>query len=118
MRDEMYEMDVTEWEDAPEVPKWIEGTPTFGDVDSICRGGCASGAYMPAVTYWKAIETMSESGDEIFDFLDAHLGEIPPPTGDTPLSWGGLACHFVSSAVEVWACLIDIETAERGLFDE
>ena len=34
-----------------DVPRWIEQDIDCGMVASVLQGGCASGAYMPAVTY-------------------------------------------------------------------
>ena len=45
-----------------DVPAWIKDGITNYDVASINEGGCASGAYMPAVTYHEALETMNEHG--------------------------------------------------------
>ena len=84
-----------------EVPAWIDQDITCADVAAIEQGGCASGAYMPAVTYHTALETMSRYGDEILDYLSDIYGSIPAPPEDS--SWSSMACFFVSSAVETWA---------------
>ena len=68
---------------------------------SIIQGGCASGAYMPAVTYYNARETMCEHGDDVLDYIQDALGELPAPPQD--VSWSGMACHYLSLAVELWA---------------
>ena len=83
-----------------EVPRWIEQDISPSTIASICQGGCASGAYMPAVTYWQAGETMQEYGDSIFEYLEEVLGEIPNPVSE---SWLGRACDYMSLAVELWA---------------
>lgn len=85
-----------------DVPYWIEQDITVGDCRNIVRGGCASGAYMPAVTYYKANAIMDEYGDDVLQFIDEHLGDdLPaPPKG---CSWSGIACHYLSLAVEIWA---------------
>lgn len=84
-----------------DVPSWINDDVTPYDVASICQGGCASGAYMPAVTYHQALKTMGEYGGDVLQFIEDHLGEIPSPPKDT--SWSGLACFYLSCAVELWA---------------
>lgn len=38
-----------------EVPRWIDQDISPNDIAAICQGGCASGAYMPAVTYYQAL---------------------------------------------------------------
>jgi hypothetical protein len=62
---------------------------------------------MPAVTYYKAIATMAEHGDEILTYIQECLGELPAINNDT--SWSGLACFYLSFAVELWASEIEDE---------
>ena len=83
-------------------PSWIKEDLDQDDINSICRGGCESGAYMPAVTYWQAIETMGEHGDDVMQYIDDQLGleAIDAPKETT---WGQLACYYLSVAVELWA---------------
>lgn len=90
-----------------EIPAWIEQDLTIDDIEAIIQGGCASGAYMPAVTYYKARETMNEHGDDVLEYIENALGEIPDVPKDT--SWAGIAVHFLSSAVELWAGSIETE---------
>ena len=79
-------------------------------IRDICRGGCASGSYMPAVTYYDALRTMSEHGDEVLSYIWEQLGEVPASTDDdSGLSWSRLACHYLSLAVELWASSIECE---------
>ena len=88
---------------ATDLPEWIDqdAMSTLGDLVSVQQGGCGSGAYMPAVTYWQAIQTMAEHGDEVFQYIQDALGELPTPNND--ISWSGLACFYLSYAVELWA---------------
>lgn len=87
--------------DGLEVPEWIDQTISPSEVAAIVQGGCASGAYMPAVLYRDAVETMSEHGDEVLRFVEDRFGELPePPDG---ANWSGLAVHYLSCAVELWA---------------
>lgn len=85
-----------------DIPNWIEldriedGT----DIESIQYGGCASGAYMPAVNYHDANKTMAEHGDDVLDYINDQLGEMPKP--DDTESWTGMACFYLSCAVELW----------------
>lgn len=90
-----------------QVPRWIDPDITPATVAAIVQGGCASGAYMPAVTYYDALTTMSEYDDEILQSIEDAYGEIPMP--DEVTSWPGLAVYFVSLAVELWAS----ETADQ-----
>jgi len=91
-----------------EVPAWIDQDISPCDVAAICQGGCASGAYMPAVTYHKARETMNEHGNDVLQFIQDAYGELPKPPDDA--SWSGMACFYVSCGVELWASM-----AESGL---
>lgn len=88
-----------------DIPAWIEGDITPSDVAAIIQGGCASGAYMPAVTYHKALETMAKHGDDVLQYIDDALGELPQPPRDT--SWSGLAVFYLSTAVELWASSVE-----------
>ena len=93
-----------------EVPGWIEQDITGTTVAAIKQGGCSSGAYMPAVTYSQAIETMAEHGNDVLQYIEDHWGEIPqPPRGS---SWSGIAVFYLSFAVESWAA-----TIEDGVLD-
>ena len=91
-------------EDGWNVPDWIEQDISPNDIAAICQGGCASGAYMPAVEYYKAAKTMGQYGDcdgGVLAFIEDQTGEIPQPPKDQ--SWAGLACFYLSYAVELWA---------------
>lgn len=86
---------------------------TPGDVAAIVQGGCDSGAWMPAVTYWQALETMTEHGDEVMQANEDMGLEVPQG-----MSWAGLACHFVSLAVESWAHSAAYELHTEHGFEE
>jgi len=86
---------------ALDVPDWIDQDITAQDVAAIEQGGCASGAYMPAVTYHQALQTMSQHGDDILQYLQDIYGELPKPRDDE--SWSGIAVFYLSCAVETWA---------------
>ena len=94
------------------VPAWIEQDIEVCDVAAILEGGCASGAYMPAVTYYQANKTMSEHGDDVLDYIQGIYGELPKPADD--ISWSGLAVFYLSFAVELWANGVesDIESVD------
>jgi hypothetical protein len=86
-------------------PAWITEHLSGADIAAIRQGGCASGAYMPAVTYWQAGETMAEYGDDVLQFLEDAFGELPTvPHGE---SWMGIAAFFLSTAVECWVGQFD-----------
>ena len=93
-----------------EVPRWIDQDIGASQVAAILQGGCESGAYMPAVTYHQARETMNEYGDDVLDYLEEAYGYVPSPQSSE--SWSGIAVHYLSSAVELWASSIEEELAE------
>lgn len=107
------------WEDDREIPEndrpeWVESGLNFCNVAAICEGGCASGAYMPAVTYHEASATMAKHGDDVLDYIGNTLGEISAPQAGE--SWSGLAVFYLSMAVEIWAGEIQARW-ENGDFD-
>lgn len=98
---------VTEFE--INVPAWINQDITAYDVAAIVQGGCASGAYMPAVTYHTANDTMAEHGDDVLEYIENTLGELPNVDGE---SWKGMAVKYLSAAVELWCGSIEDELAD------
>ena len=98
----LYDYDSTPAADYVDVPDWIVPDITAADVAAIEQGGCDSGAYMPAVTYSTAADTMARHGDAVLDYIESTYGElIAPPAG---VSWSGMAVHYLSRAVDAWAC--------------
>lgn len=71
-------------------------------------GGCASGQYMPAVTYHLAKATMADHGDDVLDYIEDRLGgaDLASPQG---MSWGAYCCYLVSIAVELWASEVEAQ---------
>jgi hypothetical protein len=92
------------------IPEWIEQDISPYDIAAIVQGGCASGAYMPAVTYHRAAAIMAEHGDDVLDYITQSTGHLPLAPADT--SWSGLACFYLSCAVELWASGIHRELEE------
>ena len=84
-----------------EVPAWIDQDISASTIASICQGGCASGAYMPAVTYHSALRTMGDHGDDVLQYILDTLCELPKPSPHD--GWAQMACHYLSTAVELWA---------------
>ena len=93
-------------------PEFIKSMGTIDSIygiRSIQDGGCASGAYMPAVTYYTAVECMNEHYSEIEDILeDAFCGNWPV-FDISKENWRGFAVKLVSMAVEVWVNRFDLE---------
>ena len=99
--------------------------PTAHDLAAILEGGCASGAWMPAVTYWSALQIMSEWEGRVMCSIE-DAGMEPSDVIDPHDSWSGWACSLVSCAVELWAAevgeqvadLLDEEDARQSAEDE
>ena len=85
----------------PNFPTWIEELSP-SDIAAINQGGCDSGAYMPAITYSTAVETMAQHGEQVLECIYDSLGEVPRPNEDS--GWAQRCCFFLSTAVELW-CL-------------
>jgi hypothetical protein len=88
------------------MPAWLESDITPADVAAIVQGGCASGAYMPAVTYHTAAKTMQEHGDDVLQYIEDALGDLPSVSGQ---GWAQMACTYLSCAVELWASSVESE---------
>lgn len=76
------------------------------DILAVQQGGCESGAFMPAVTYWTALDTMNRYGDDVLQYVEDVLGELPDVSGQ---SWARMACTYVSAAVELWCGQFDLD---------
>lgn len=104
------------------IPAWIEQEmPDISaqTIAAICQGGCASGAYMPACWYDDAQRVMSKHGDDVLDYIERSLGELPNPFQEyEAVSWSGMASFFLSYAVELWASGIMAELEELELEGE
>ena len=94
------------------IPAWIDQDIDLPTIASIMQGGCASGAYMPAVTYGDAQQTMAQHGDDVLQHIEDQLGELPDHNFEG-FSWSGIAVFYLSSAVELWAS--DIMTQLEAL---
>lgn len=90
-----------------DVPAWIEQDITPADIAAICQGGCDSGAYMPAVTYHTATETMAKHGDDVLQYIQDAIGGLPIVPPDS--SWSGIAVFYLSYAVDLWAASVEDE---------
>ena len=86
-------------------PEWIEYELERYDIEAIIQDGCASGTYMPAVTYYKANKMMAEYGDDVLEYIENTWVELPQPSKGE--SWTGLAVFYLSVAVESWCQQFD-----------
>ena len=92
-----------------DVPAWVEQDIDCTQIAAILQGGCESGAYMPAVTYYDARETMHEHGDAVMDYFSD--GNVEWPTVYPGGSWSLLCTYVLSGAVERWAAEVAEEAA-------
>lgn len=99
-----------------EVPEWINQDITAENVDAIIYGGCASGPYMPAVTYSTAARIMDKYGNDVIDFIESRDLELPAIPKNT--SWRGMCCIYLSYAVELWARGVDTELDPNDYYPE
>jgi len=90
-------------------PHWITQALSPYDIAAVNQGGCASGAYMPAVTYHQAADVMNEHGNDVLDFILEAYGELPKVADDE--SWSGMAVFYLSTAVELF-CLSHEDIAD------
>lgn len=107
---------------------WLKGVGPLrpSDVYRITRRGCGA-AFTPAADHRTAQAAMKTWGDEIFDYLQRRLDWQPQFHGqwwaaDAGLSWGAMAAHYVSTAVEQWAAdaydaLLDLDGDDDEEFD-
>ena len=60
-----------------------------------------------------ALKIMSEHGDNVLEYIEEALGELPEVPKES--SWAGMACLYLSYAVELWASSAaeEIEFAEE-----
>lgn len=83
-------------------PDFIESMGVIEDVAeliAIYEGGCASGAYMPAVTYFTAKKTFIEYEDKLCDYVDGYGLSLDLDKGDCFSNFCAKVC---SAAVESW----------------
>ena len=80
---------------------------TLYTMKAVQTGGCDSGAYMPAVTYYYAEQTMADHGDAVLEYIKERAGELPPPPEGS--SWFDMAVFYLSYAVELWCCQFNLD---------
>lgn len=106
-----YEKPITQYIEGFDIPEWIDQDISPSDIAAIVQGGCASGAYMSAVTYSDALETMNSHGDKVIDFIEETGLSWKDCLKDDD-GWAGIACNLLSAAVELWASGIEEEISD------
>ena len=87
-------------------PQWLI---FMGEIDSIekidyiLQGGCASGAYMPAVTYYTVNKCIHEHGEDMLEYIhneyDLKLKDLVTDKVET---FNSLNTTICSMCVETW----------------
>ena len=88
-------------EQQPDFIKHMGEIDSISEMQAIIQGGCASGAYMPAVTYAVALECFTEHSNEITDLLEEFGYEDFTFCLKTE-TLSSFASSMVSAAVECW----------------
>lgn len=83
--------------DQPEFLKNMGKIDSVSELLAIYQGGCASGAYMPAVTYWSALECMKECSDSVEAQIE-HMEEVTWKVSEE--TFAGFCTKLCSMAVE------------------
>ena len=97
-----------------EIPDWVEQDITLDTCKSIAKYGCEGDQYGPGFLHYEATQVMTRYGSKVFEYIYETLGEMPKLSEDNLRSWGSLACHYVSTAVELWASqFTDLEEEEE-----
>ena len=86
--------------DQPEFMKFESmGVDSISELQSLIQCGCASNAHR-SVYYYEASQCMAKHGDDVLEFIENYLGEIPAP--QTGCSWSQLGSNYLSTAIELW----------------
>ena len=112
------------------VPKWIDQDIKANQIAAIVQrdedgiAGIYGGAYMPAQTYYDAMQTMAKWGDDVADYINifTYPGYMDLTSSQhlhlpkfKDQSWSGLCIHVLSRAVHMWAVSVidEVELASR-----
>ena len=72
---------------------------SISELQSILQCGCASNAHR-SVYYFEAQQCMSKHGDEVLEYIENAMGELPAiPNGS---SWSQIASTYLVIAIELW----------------
>ena len=84
-------------------PSFLEYELDVSDIQAILQGGCASGAYMPAVTYHTAEETMKQHSRAIEEQIEPIAYDLDGIKWNVEEETFSAFCvKCVSLAVESW----------------
>lgn len=86
--------------DQPPFLEFMGAIDSISEIQAILQGGCASGAYMPAVTYSTSLECMAQCSDSV----EKQLAEMDLEFSFNPAndSFSGFCVDLCSAAVEAW----------------
>lgn len=101
-------------------PEWLEQMSNieyFTTLASIAQGGCASGAYMPAVTYHSAkMALFCELGESMVEYAVDFLAEIDSLDQVAIQLKDGvqyMAAYLASVAVEAWVYEVEQDVLDK-----
>lgn len=81
-------------------PDWVPVPIRLKDLMAVSWWGPEKWAYPPAHNPITAIETMTEHGEKVFDYIYVYYGHVPNfPKG---LSWSGIAVHYLCIAINIY----------------
>lgn len=98
--------------DQPAFLKFMGEIDSVGELLSIYEGGCASGAYIPAVTYYTANQCMANAATSVEDELSELDYEITfNPSEDSFSQFASKLCAMaVESYVSKFSDVIEVLT--------
>ena len=86
---------------------WPSSELLLSEISGIQQGGCAGYAYMPAVVYSEANDHMADWGNDILEYIEEQLGDLPSiPKGKT---WCAIASFYLCVAVELYVSQYDVD---------
>lgn len=90
---------IENFNDQPDFLLSMGGVTEISEMQAILQGGCASGAFMPAVTYGTAMQVMCEHSDSVESNITCVEELTFKPSED---SFSHFCTELVSTAVEDW----------------
>ena len=75
------------------------GVDSVAELQSIINSGCASNAHR-SVYYYDAAQCMALHGDDVLEYIENVLGELPAIEIGT--SWNQIASVYLTTAIELW----------------
>ena len=68
------------------------------EIMAINQSGCAGNAHR-SVFYYEANKVMAEHGDDVLEFIEDTMGELPKVEN---VSWSQMGSLYLSCSIELW----------------